>query len=37
MVNHYEVHEIFQDIKRQLEKNILDHFLRYSFYMKTEK
>ena len=37
MVNHYEVHEIFQDIEHQLEKNILHYFLRYSFFMKTEK
>ena len=30
MVNHYEVHEIFQDIKHQLQENILHHFLHHS-------
>ena len=30
MVNHYEVHVIFQDIERQLQENILHHFLHYS-------
>ena len=32
MVNHYEVHVIFQDIEHQLQENILHHFLHYSFY-----
>ena len=32
MVNHYEVHVIFQDIEHQLEKNILHHFPRYTFF-----
>ena len=32
MVNHYEFHVICQDIKHQLQENILLHFLPYSFY-----
>ena len=33
MANHYLVYVIFQDIKHQLEENILHHFLNYSFYV----
>ena len=32
MVNHYGVHLIFQDIEHQIPKNILHHFIYYSFY-----
>ena len=31
MVNHYDVHVIFQDIEHWLQENILHHFLHYSF------
>ena len=31
MVNHYDVHVIFQDIEHQLQKNIFHHFFHYSF------
>ena len=32
MVNHYEVYVIVQDIKHQLQENILPHFLHYKFH-----
>ena len=35
MVNHYEVHVIFQDIEYQLQENILHRYLHYSFFMKS--
>ena len=31
MVNHYDVHVIYQDIKHQLQENILHDFLNYSY------
>ena len=35
MVNHDEVHVLFQDIDHQLQENILHHFLHFSFFMKS--
>ena len=34
MVNHHEVHVIFQDTEHQLQENTFHHFLHYSFFMK---
>ena len=34
MVNHYEVHKVFQYIEHYLRKNILHHFLHYRLFMK---
>ena len=31
MVNHYEIHVIFQDIERQIQENILHFFFHYVF------
>ena len=35
MVNHCEGHVIFQDIKHQLQENIIYHVFHYSFFMKN--
>ena len=35
MVNHYKVHVIFQDIKHQLQDNILHQYLHSGFLMKS--
>ena len=35
MLNHYEVHAIFQDNEHQLQENIIHHFLHYSFFIKS--
>ena len=32
MINHYEVHVIFQDAEHQLQEKILFHFLHYFFF-----
>ena len=35
ILNHYEVHAIFQDNEHQLQENIIHHFLHYSFFIKS--